>query len=68
MCGQNDIDKLKPGDCRKMKFRGIPPGEEWRIDLVNELINVKHDASTIENFDAEELEEILEYVCTTGPS
>ena len=51
-----------------MKFRGIPPGEEWRIDLVNELINVKHDASTIENFDAEELEEILEYVCTTGPS
>ena len=49
-------------------FRTIPPGEEWRINLVKELINVKNDASTIENLDAEELEEILEYVCTTGPS
>ena len=68
MCDKNDIDKLKPGDCSEIKFRKIPPGEEWRINLVNELLNVKHDASTIDNFDAEEIEEMLEYVCTTGPS
>ena len=25
MCGQNDIDKLKPGDCSKINFWTIPP-------------------------------------------
>ena len=68
MCDKNDIDELKPGDCKKINFRTIPPGEEWRTNLVKELIDVKHDASTIENLNAEEVEEILEYICTTGPS
>ena len=68
MCDKNDIDNLKPEDCRKINFRTIPPGEEWRVNLVKELIDVKHDASTIENLNAEEVEEILEYICTTGPS
>ena len=68
LCDANYIDKSKPGDCSELKFRTIPIGEEWRINLVKELINVKHDASTLENLDAEEIEEILEYVCTTGPS
>ena len=52
----------------KLNFLTIPPGEELRINLVKELINVKHDTSTIENLDAEESEEMLEYFCTTGPS
>ena len=68
MCDANYIDKSKPGNCSELKFRTIQIGEEWRINLVKELINVKHDTSTIENLDAEEIEEMMEYVCTTGPS
>ena len=68
MCDKIDIEELKPGVCSKINFKTIPPGEEWRVNLVKELIDVKHDASTIENLSAEELEKILELVCTTGPS
>ena len=35
---------------------------------MKELINVKHDASTIENLEAEEIKDILEFVCISGPS
>ena len=46
----------------------VYPGEEWRINLIKELIDVKCDERKIENLDAEEIDEILELVCTSGQS
>ena len=68
LCGYDDIDNLKTNSCDDLLFHRVPPGEEWRINLIREIINVKYDESNIENLDAEEIDEILEFVCTSGKS
>ena len=41
----------------------IPEGNEWKIILMNEIINVRNGNLEIENFDEEENKEILNYIC-----
>ena len=65
---KDDIENLKEIDYGNLVFRSLPPGEEWRVSLIRELIDVKFDTSKIESFNAEEIDEMLTYVCTTGPS
>ena len=44
----------------------VPVGEEWRIDLLNELVQVSMNNYEIDNhFTNAELGAILEFVCTT---
>ena len=68
LCDCDDIDNLKPSSFDDLRFNCVPPGEEWRIHLIKELIDVKCDERKIENLDAEEIDEILELVCTSGQS
>ena len=68
LCGYDDIDDLKPNSCDDLLFHKVPPGEDWRINLIREIIDVKYDERNIENLDAEEIDEILEFVCTSGIS
>ena len=68
LCNLDSIDSIHPSVCENLKFRNIPDGEAWRIGFVAELIDIKHADSVVENFSQEELDEILEYICTTGPS
>ena len=68
LCGYDDIDDFKPNSCDDLLFHKVPPGEDWRINLIREIIDVKYDERNIENLDAEEIDEILEFVCTSGIS
>ena len=36
-----------------------------KIQLVNELINVKHDELVLDNLSKEEVDEIIEFLCTS---
>ena len=65
LCGYDDIDNFKPNCCDDLLFHRVPPGEEWRINLIRELIDVKYDECKIENLDAEEIDDIIEFVCTS---
>ena len=62
------MENLRKIDFENLVFRSLPPGEEWRVSIIKELIDVKFDASKIEHFNAEEVDEMLAYICTTGPS
>ena len=44
----------------------INEADEWKIDFVKELIdvNVKNDNLNVAGMDLDEIEEILEYLCT----
>ena len=73
LCDKEDIynDSIRIIDCDSLVFRDIPAGEEWRVSAVSaakELIEARKDESLIENLNAEEIEEILSFVCTSGPS
>ena len=63
--GEEDLPSLHAGLVKtQMMFRPAPDGEEWRIPLAQELLNLR-SALELPGFSREELEELLEYTCTT---
>ena len=48
-----------------MQYFKIPSGEEWRPDLLLNIIFTKLGLFSVDNFDVEELDDILEFLCTS---
>ena len=65
MFGKSDISDLCTDDLDKMKYAPVPSSDEWRINLLNELIDVKFGNSLIENLNQEEIDDIIQFVCTS---
>ena len=43
----------------------VPENEEYRIEFIKELIDVKNNEMEVVGFDNEELEDILTYLCVS---
>ena len=65
MTTKDDISELVPSDIHEMLYIPVAKHEEWRIEMVKELIDVKYGESVIENLSNTEIEELLEDICTT---
>ena len=48
---------------RYLKYTNIPIGEEWRVCLVRELIDVRDGQLDVQGFSRGEIEALLETVC-----
>ena len=48
-----------------MEYHTISEDETWRISLVKEIIEVKENECEVQGFSNEELEEIVNFVCTS---
>ena len=48
-----------------MKFFNIPVGEEWRIDMMFNIIYAKLECFQTDNFEENKLDNILDFVCTS---
>jgi hypothetical protein len=46
------------------QYHKIPESEKWRINLLKELIEVKHEGLVVEGMEQAEIEEILDFICT----
>ena len=42
LAGKRSIDDLKKGDFSDLIYKEIPEGEEWKIRLAEELIEMKN--------------------------
>ena len=62
LTGKNRIEDLEALN-EDFEYHTVDDDEKWKIDLVKELIDVRHDELTVEGLDMDELEEILEYLC-----
>ena len=59
----NIIDKCIVKNC--MTFQEIPLEEEWRIPFLNELISAKNNKIVINGVDQAEIDDIINFICTT---
>ena len=48
-----------------MSYFPVPLGQEWRIELLLNLLSIKSNIFNVENFDSVELDEILYFVCSS---
>ena len=59
----NRIEDLEAGKT-DFDYHPVDKADHWRIDFIKELVDVKHDDLVIPGLEKNELEEILEYLCT----
>ena len=52
----------------KVAFKDIPNRQEWRINFAREIIDIERDKLEVPGFVTEELNSILTWICTSGPS
>ena len=63
--GKNLVETIREEDIDTMEYHTIPEDETWRIDLLKEIIEVKENEYEVHGFTNEELEEIVNFVCTS---
>ena len=63
---KESISELKSSSVKAdFKYKPVPEQEMWRMSILEELLEVRENKFEISGFDQEEIEEILEFVCTT---
>ena len=62
---KNNIDDVCRDDILKIKYNKIDSKDNWKVDFIGEITDVKFDQLKVENFSKEELEEILDFLCTS---
>lgn len=65
LCDKESIKTLNVNDFEVLSYKPIPIGEEWRIDVVNELVGVRSQDAELPGFTSEDIKEMLNFVCTS---
>ena len=65
MTSKDDISDLVPSDVSEMKYQPVDAIDEWRISMVKELIDVKWGQAVIGNLSDNEVDDIIEDICTS---
>ena len=55
--------RLSRQDVKKMEYFPPPPGEEWRLGLLQELIKVRDGRAVIPGISKGEVEAIIDEIC-----
>ena len=62
---KNRIEEINAKDVDTLIYNPVECDQMWKIAFVKELVEVKANQMEVENFDQEEIEEILQYICTS---
>ena len=62
--GMFEIRNLRPKDA-EITYFGVPKSEEYRVEFIKELIEVKNNEMEVVGFDDKELDDILSYLCVS---
>ena len=62
---KSDVCDLIPEDAMKIAYKKIPESEEWRVSLLNELIEVKLGECLVEGFSETEINDLIQFVCNS---
>ena len=65
LVNKESIKDLKPTDANTIVYKEVPEGEMWRIDMLKELIEERTQHIEIEGFSTNELDEIVDLLCTS---
>ena len=62
---KNNIDEICIDDIRKMVYEELDVRDKWKINFIDKITNVKFNQLDVEQFTREELDEILNFLCTS---
>ena len=59
------VDDLSVADVEDIKYHQLHDSEKWKVPIIKELIDAKHGRIEIENLSYEEMDETLDFLCTS---
>ena len=62
---KNSIDDIKEKDILEFVYAPVENNDEWKIQMIRELIHVRNTGLEIENVSNDEVELMIEYLCTS---
>ena len=65
LLGKVPIEEIRLNDIDKFEYWSVLPDNQWRVDMVREIIEARADELKIENFSEQELDDMMEYLCTS---
>ena len=64
LVGKTSLDDVRLEDIDKISYFKMKEEDQWKVATIKEIIEVKSGTLEIPGFDLEELEDILEHICT----
>ena len=65
LCKKTSIDHIVDTDIDNLSFCEIPENEEWRLNLVKDLIEARNDPEVLPGFSYAEITDMLEFTCVS---
>ena len=65
MLGKGTVQDIQINDIDSEEYNMVPQSEAWRIYLVKELLDIKHENVEVLGMENDELDQILDHICTT---
>jgi hypothetical protein len=65
LVGKDDINEIQIKDLSPLQFCPVKKEDEWRVNIVRELLEAKSKQVNINNMDNDDISSILDYICTS---
>ena len=62
---KDTIEEVKESDVLDVEYAPVNKEDQWKIQMVMELIDVRDGQLELENFSNEEIEDTIEHLCTS---
>ena len=62
---KHNIEDVTKDDLQKLEYAPIDEKDKWKLNIIKEITDIKFNKLIVEDFTTEELDDILEYVCTS---
>ena len=59
-----DVRSLKPADVTT-RYRDMPINEQYRVDFIKEMVDVKNNQLEVQGFTDDEIDDILQHICVS---
>ena len=59
------FEQLSMSDIKRIEFHPTPAEEQWRISVINDLIDIRDGMDDDIGWTKDDIDETLEYLCTT---
>ena len=64
-CGKNRIHETTPNAVSKKCYRPIPIQEMWRVNILEELLEIRDNINDSAGWNRQEIADCIRYLCTT---
>ena len=64
LTNKNAVLEVKDSDLSSKIYKQIPEGEEWRVPLLNELIEARYNRDMLQEFSYEEIGDMIDLAST----